>query len=119
MVSKCIASWVDGKSIFHSGESAYVQIVLKDAYNNTISPLLNAFNFNYLSVKNIALGSNLPVSVRVEDLLDFKLLTFLTRVIGDYKLNIGTTKENISNSPLSFTVLFGKNLQSNFKDLVL
>ncbi|KAI5074468.1 hypothetical protein GOP47_0010429 [Adiantum capillus-veneris] len=107
MTNRCVASWVDDKRNFHAGDIVSVRVQLKDAYGNNINPLLSTFNLSFISVLDVDTHKDLKEAVKVKDTSDFKLFTFMVRATGDYHLNIGTSKANISNSPLLFTVAPG------------
>lgn len=89
---------------------ATLHVMLKDEFNNSLSPFSSMVNFSVLNVRrkgNNNLFSESNLDFKVQDALEYKVVTFWTTIAGVFQLQLGTKNMNISNSPLAFTVFPG------------
>ena len=109
-IYNCVAFWGNGKIIFRTGDMAIIHVLLKDDYNNSLSPISSMVNFSVMAARRNGVSdvfSECHLDFTVQDAVNYKLITFWTNTTGIFRLQVGTQKMNISNSPLTFTVLPG------------
>ena len=99
-------------NILKAGIVASLGIWSKDSYDNTIDARNTSieFVFKVLHMDALTMGSriNLNISIVPEKTKGYWSITMRPSLIGKFLLEVATTNGNISNSPISFTVIPGQ-----------
>ncbi|KAI5068455.1 hypothetical protein GOP47_0016800 [Adiantum capillus-veneris] len=101
-VAACKSQWLDNQDQFKAGATATLIVIVTDKYGNE-------FNISFPFIVNVHLSSGLKASnvlfeVHYGSDESYTTVDMIVKEAGSYYLTIGTKKEFISNSPLSFTV---------------
>ena len=99
-------------SVLKAGIVASLGIWSKDSYDNTIDArnTSSEFVFKVLHMDALTVGSriNLNMSIVPEKTKGYWSITMRPSLIGKFLLEVATTNGNISNSPISFSVIPGQ-----------
>ena len=101
----CKGRWIQNVNEFNAGMTASLNVVVTDKYGNEFNT-----SFPFIVSVQTRFGmkvQNMPINVSPGSENDYMLIQLVTKEAGNYYLNVGSTKESISNAPIPFSVRAG------------